>query len=123
MCELLVGLPDVKVLDVVVIDDGSTDGTADVVRSVVGDLDAAIRLLTQPERAGKAVAINRAIAESSAEVIALSDATALWDRGARARPACLFPPARCARLTAGNSGPSHPCRRGLQPGANGHARR
>lgn len=69
-------------LDIVVVDDGSTDGTGDVVRNVVSGLDAEIRLLARVERAGKAVAINHAVAESSSDVIALSDATALWDRGA-----------------------------------------
>ncbi|MEP6296817.1 MAG: glycosyltransferase [Ilumatobacter sp.] len=69
-------------LEIVVVDDGSTDGTADAVRRALDGVRSNVRLLERPERAGKAAAINAAIAESSGDVSALSDATAVWDPGA-----------------------------------------
>lgn len=69
-------------LDIVIVDDGSTDGTADAARTAIIDAEAHVRLVTRSERAGKAVAINTAIADSAGEVVALSDATAVWDPSA-----------------------------------------
>ena len=60
--------------EVVVGDDGSTDGTADVVRAF-GD-----RALARPEpdNSGPAEARNRAIAHASGELLAFLDADDLW---------------------------------------------
>ncbi len=58
--------------EVVVVDDGSTDATADIVRSIAAQ-DPRVRLIIQPN-AGKAKALNRAVADTAGEVVVTLDA-------------------------------------------------
>ena len=64
--------------ELVVVDDGSTDSTADVVRGF--ESDPRVRLLSQENR-GVAAAMNAGIATGSAPYIALLDADDLWMPG------------------------------------------
>lgn len=64
-------------LEIVVVDDGSTDGGAEIVRGIASPL---IRVFSQPN-GGVCAARNRAIAESSGEYIALLDADDRWEPG------------------------------------------
>lgn len=63
-------------LVIVVVDDGSTDGTADVAES----LGAGIRVIRQPNR-GPAAARNAGVAATDAPLIAFLDADDVWPEG------------------------------------------
>lgn len=65
-----------RALEVIVVDDGSTDATAEIVRSFAAR-DPRIRLLQQ-ENAGVAAARNLAIAHAQGDYVAPLDADDLW---------------------------------------------
>lgn len=67
------------VLDVVVVSDGSTDATAAVVRSVDSPR---IRFVELEQPVGKAVALNRGMAEVSSSIVVLTDARQALDPSA-----------------------------------------
>lgn len=63
-----------KPFEVIVVDDGSTDDTAEV----VGEFGDAVKYIRQ-ENAGVSAARNRGVAESSGELIAFLDADDIWE--------------------------------------------
>lgn len=73
--------------EVIVVDDGSSDDTADLVTRAGY---RGVRVLRQPERAGKAAAVNRGVAAASGAIVVLSDASALFDQAALRRTVPLF---------------------------------
>lgn len=62
-------------LDVVLVADGSADRTAEIARAVD---DVRLTVLHEPERRGKAAAINRGVAAARGDVILFSDANNEW---------------------------------------------
>jgi glycosyltransferase involved in cell wall biosynthesis len=72
-------------IDVVVVDDGSTDGTA----GVLADYRARIRTLSQAN-AGPATARNRGLAAAAGDLIAFLDADDLWHPDKLARQVRRF---------------------------------
>ena len=66
-------------LEVVVITDGSDDGTVDIVAAYAGQ---GVRLIHQPQRQGKAAAINRVMPLVSSQVVVFTDANAVVERTA-----------------------------------------
>lgn len=69
---MLAAVKDHPLIDeVLVIDDGSKDGTSEVARGFVG---AKVRLLTLEKNGGKTAALARGLAETASEVVLLIDA-------------------------------------------------
>jgi biofilm PGA synthesis N-glycosyltransferase PgaC len=74
-------------LTILVVSDGSTDGTNDIVKSVNDDR---VKLLAFPERRGKPACINDAVAHTQAPIIVLSDARQRLDPQAVSRLLATF---------------------------------
>ena len=74
-------------LEVIVVSDGSTDRTDEIVRR---HRDPRVRLVRQEPRAGKSAAINRGVAAASGEILVFTDANALFAAEALPRLAASF---------------------------------
>jgi glycosyltransferase involved in cell wall biosynthesis len=64
--------------EIVVIDDASTDGTADLVQARA-DTDPRIRLLRHPRNLGKTAALRTGFAEVSGDIVVIQDADLEYD--------------------------------------------
>jgi cellulose synthase/poly-beta-1,6-N-acetylglucosamine synthase-like glycosyltransferase len=66
-------------LELIIVSDGSTDRTNEIVLSRKKDN---IRLIIQPERRGKALALNRAVGEAKGEILIFTDADTMFPKEA-----------------------------------------
>ncbi|HXI12327.1 MAG TPA: dolichyl-phosphate beta-glucosyltransferase [Thermoanaerobaculia bacterium] len=64
--------PDAGILEIIVVDDGSRDGTTSIVKSM--QAEPALRLISYGANAGKGYAIRRGVVEAKGDLILLSDA-------------------------------------------------
>jgi cellulose synthase/poly-beta-1,6-N-acetylglucosamine synthase-like glycosyltransferase len=69
-------------LEVIVISDGSTDRTSEIVGSLVDRSEGRVRLFLQEPRQGKTQALNMAIRHSEAEIVIFADANSIYESGA-----------------------------------------
>jgi cellulose synthase/poly-beta-1,6-N-acetylglucosamine synthase-like glycosyltransferase len=83
-------------LDVIVVSDGSTDGTDDIVS---GMADTRVRLLRQEPRQGKTMALNLAVAEAPGEIVVFSDANSRYEPDAVRRLVAVFGDAEVGYVT------------------------
>jgi glycosyltransferase involved in cell wall biosynthesis len=67
--------------EIVMVDDASTDGTADIVRALAASRPDAIRAFYQGTNQGKGAAIRRAVAEMTGEIALIQDADLEYDPG------------------------------------------
>jgi glycosyltransferase involved in cell wall biosynthesis len=66
--------------ELIVVDDGSTDGTREILRGLIGTHPPSrVRLLEHPENRGKGAAIHTALAEARGEFAAIFDADLEYD--------------------------------------------
>jgi GT2 family glycosyltransferase len=77
VCSALAQDYPADLLDVVVVDDGSTDATAAIVQRLVDEHPGRVRLIRQENR-GLVGAVNRAAEAAEGELLALLDADDLW---------------------------------------------
>ncbi len=76
---LAVSAPEIREMEVLLVDDGSRDGSTEILRQLAAEHPDRIRLLEQGTNQGKGAAIRRGIAEATGDLILFQDADLEYD--------------------------------------------
>jgi glycosyltransferase involved in cell wall biosynthesis len=76
---LAVAAPEIRELELVIVDDGSRDGSLEVLRDLAREHPDRIRLLEQGKNQGKGAAIRRGIAAATGDLVIFQDADLEYD--------------------------------------------
>lgn len=76
---LAVAVPEIRELEVVIVEDGSRDGSLEIVRDLAAAHPDRVRLLEQGRNQGKGAAIRRGIAAATGDLVLFQDADLEYD--------------------------------------------
>jgi len=76
---LAVSIPDIHEIELLVVDDGSKDGSREILRELAVAHPDRLRLLEQPANQGKGAALRRGIAAATGDLIVFQDADLEYD--------------------------------------------